>query len=249
MCTFSVVRPLAGGDVRGPLVHVVVNRDERRSRQTAVPPVVREVDVVRVVMPIDPDGGGTWIAATDRGLVFAVLNGPATSDAGAEVPRPSRGLLIPALVSCLSIDEVWDRLSTIEWGADRPWRLVVVTSAALLEAEPRGADLWRRLRPLPERFMVTSSSFDEARARAMRRELFDEIVAAPDVAAQRRFHEHQWPDRPEFGVVMERDEARTVSRTSVSVAAGHLSLAYDALDGQPSTTISMSTAMSVLRVA
>lgn len=248
MCTLSVIRPRAGDDARAPVVHIVVNRDERRSRQTALPPAVCEVDGVQVVMPIDPDGGGTWIAATDRGLVFAVLNGSATSDTSPEVPRPSRGLLIPALISSRSIDDVWDRLSTIDGGAHRPWRLVVATSAALLEVEPRGSDLWRRLGPLPDRFMVTSSSLDEARARAMRQELFHEIVAAPDVSAQRRFHEHQWPDRPELGVVMERADARTVSRTSVSIAAGHVSLVYDALDGEPSTTIGMPISMPALRV-
>lgn len=51
-----------------------MNRDELHSRGTASPPTVRARDGVRVVAPIDADGGGTWIAANDHGLCVCLLN-------------------------------------------------------------------------------------------------------------------------------------------------------------------------------
>jgi hypothetical protein len=101
MCTVSILRAPwadAGAD-DGPLWRVVCNRDEQRTRRPAVAPLAGGCAARQFVYPLDPDGGGTWIAATSAGLVFTLLN--ETEAEGASMPaRPvSRGLIIPLLAS------------------------------------------------------------------------------------------------------------------------------------------------------
>jgi hypothetical protein len=80
MCTVSVIRPeadrLRAGAFEPTLLRVVVNRDERDSRPAAWPVRIAESGGVRAMLPVDPAGDGTWVAASDAGLVFALLNGP-----------------------------------------------------------------------------------------------------------------------------------------------------------------------------
>jgi hypothetical protein len=98
---------------------------------------------------------------------------------------------------------------------------VVTSDGRSLSAEHLALD-----RPL----LFTSSSLGDAVAEAPRRRLFDATVCGRDASlfeAQRRFHDHQWPDRPEISVRMLRPDARTVSRSFVTVAAGRIDFIYE----------------------
>ncbi|NIP92410.1 MAG: hypothetical protein GWO24_02620, partial [Akkermansiaceae bacterium] len=68
MCTLTWWRGTAGS------YEVFFNRDEKRTRSIADPPRVHERDGVRFLAPLDPDGGGTWMLANDRGLLVCLLN-------------------------------------------------------------------------------------------------------------------------------------------------------------------------------
>ncbi|MBI4909752.1 MAG: hypothetical protein HY820_39405, partial [Acidobacteria bacterium] len=54
---------------------VLCNRDEKKTRRKALPPVVNTRQGVRYIAPADGDHGGTWIAVNDRGLTLCLLNG------------------------------------------------------------------------------------------------------------------------------------------------------------------------------
>ncbi len=101
MCTVTVIQ-------RPGLLRLVSNRDERRTRPTALPPSLTHVGGLRVIAPTDPASQGTWIACSELGLALALLNvNPA--DADARVPPRSRGTIIPALIGSRSLDEVAER--------------------------------------------------------------------------------------------------------------------------------------------
>ena len=233
MCTVSVVRPFVSASrmPTGPaLFRVVVNRDEQRVRPDALPPVVEAGMRPRVVMPIDPQGAGTWVAATDAGLVFVLLNGMGPARLSAAGAAPSRGLIIPALLPSLSIDEALERLLALDLGGYRAWRLLVVSASRLLQVEANEHGRARHMRSfLPARFVATSSSIDGARAIQLRTRLFHELVRQPDPAAQDAFHDHQWPEVPGLSVRMDRPEARTVSRTTIEVFEDSVQLVYHPL--------------------
>jgi hypothetical protein len=196
--------------------------------------VLVHCESVRAVMPVDPEGGGTWIAATDTGLVFALLNDTASCHTCAfpiedEIAPVSRGLIIPALLDCPSIERVRHRLNARDWSLFRPWRLFVFSAEQMLESWPTWRGMRHQIGALPPRVVRSSSGVDEDRVVRVRASLFDEIVGRPDAALQDEFHRHSWPESLEASVCMERPDTRTVSRTTIEIYRGRIRMDYEAL--------------------
>jgi hypothetical protein len=226
MCTLSLIR--------GPFVEeagveqlrwrLVFNRDERRARAEALPPRRHRYGAVRAIYPVDPEGRGTWIAATSAGLVFALLN---ETDAPAPAPDGliSRGQVIPRLVGAPSIDDVEDRLRELPLARHRPFRLLVVGDTGSLEVVDAGVrrTTWH---PAAPRFMRTSSSVRPTAARLLRAELFGRLVPSASPAAQDHFHAHSWPGAPGASVLMRRTDAATVSITTIEALAQGFRMTY-----------------------
>ena len=234
MCTVTVLPPAAlavpGKD--DVVLRVSSNRDELRSRAAARPPEVHSIDGRHVIMPIDPAGGGTWIAASDRGIVFALLNGnprPAADEApAARADAPSRGLIIPALASSACVSEALDRALLLDVSRFRPFRLLVLDRYQLIECWPQATRLRHRRAVLHRPLMRTSSSLGDTVVQAPRRRLFQRLFddAANPRAAQDAFHDHQWPGREAISVRMERADARTVSQTTIELGSELARLSY-----------------------
>jgi hypothetical protein len=54
---------------------VFFNRDELRTRTHGLPPrLITTESGKKILMPLDPDAGGTWIGVNEEGLIVAVLN-------------------------------------------------------------------------------------------------------------------------------------------------------------------------------
>jgi hypothetical protein len=215
MCTMTLV-PHEGG------TRVVFNRDEQRTRPDALPPRLLRSDGGLVCYPVDPRGGGTWIGVSDTGVVAALLNRSGTHRSGTGAPQ-SRGAVAPAVLRSRSIAEA---ISVVRaWLPLRlaPFRIVVCQLREVYWADGGGDATGpiHRLgldRPL----LFTSSSLGDATVFEPRKRLFEQLLmrmAARPLEAQRLFHQHQWPGHPEMSVVMERHDARTVSRTQIDVGA------------------------------
>lgn len=231
MCTLSIITLR---DATGPVAagyRVVMNRDEQMERPEALAPRWRTQDEgrgpCRVLAPTDPASGGTWIAATSRGMVFCLLN--LNPEPAPPVPGDpeSRGGIIGRLVTSDSPVEAMERLGALDLSRTPPFRLVCVgPDDSGVQGSPRIHLARWDLRALAfERGLRTplclvSSGLGDSRV-AQRLDLFAEIVAgAPTPALQDQFHRHRWPDRPHVSVMMDRGEARTVSVTTVEVTAG-----------------------------
>lgn len=240
MCTVSVILI---GDARGrPGFRAVCNRDENRGRPAAQEPAWRVLrggaDPLRAIFPIDPAGGGTWIAASSRGLLLCLLN--LNESRGALLPPASalrsRGLVIPDLVASSDAGEVGLALREMDLDHYAPFRLIAADASGgrgvrLIEARWDRDELNISETPrIPACFV--SSGLGDALA-APRLELFDQhagaLSGAGAEAAQDRFHDHQWADRPEISVRMSRADARTMSVTTVTVLGSDVSMAYRAL--------------------
>ncbi|MDX2131183.1 MAG: NRDE family protein [Planctomycetota bacterium] len=239
MCTVSVIslsgeRGLHLAGAAG--FRVMVNRDEQRDRPAALFPRWRSVAAsdpsfaragVRAIWPIDPRGGGTWVGASDRGLVLCLLNVNPTPPPSLPPNLVSRGAIIPRLIGAEGGAGVLRALATLDLERFAPFRLVVI--------EPdRPGRAWRGGHVVSEAWWDR----DELRVRAGlvgqacfvssglgdglvagRLALFDQQVAgAPSPEAQERFHAHRWTGREHLSVLMSREDARTVSVTTVEVA-------------------------------
>ncbi|MEM1330529.1 MAG: NRDE family protein [Planctomycetota bacterium] len=219
MCTVSVIT-IPGPD--GPGVRLVSNRDESRRRPEAGP-VERHALAGggAAHWPIDPVGGGTWIAAAEHGLALTVLNGnlePAPDLSGVDLI--SRGTLIPRLIEAATAQAAMARLDGFELGRFAPFRLVATdASGVVIDA------FWDRERLVttagraPACF-VSSGLGDSVVAPRLPR--FDELVRPdPTAESQDAFHALVDEHRPEVGVLMEREDARTVSVSVVEVLPGN----------------------------
>jgi hypothetical protein len=216
MCTLTIIPTHSRPGARG--FRLVTNRDESRKRPAGLPPSVRRVGAARAVWPVDPAGGGTWVGVNDRGVVASLLN----VNAGGEQPPPpdggaSRGEIIPSLIDVSRAGDAIKRLGRIDLACFRPFRLVVVDVWAIFEAAWDRRSLRIERRVLGPACFV-SSGLGDALA-APRLELWRRwpVEGPPGSALQDAFHKHQWPDRPEISVRMNRADARTVSTTVVEV--------------------------------
>jgi hypothetical protein len=223
MCTVTVV-PVAGG------VRLACNRDEQRTRPAALPPTLMKAACRHALAPVDPAGGGTWVAVSDAGLLLVLLN--VTVEPGVRppgVPRQTRGAIIPALLSCDTLSDAIARALALGSADYAPFRLVIADSLELAElrSEGSGVCLVRR-EPLLVPRLFTSSGLGDRLVEGVRGSLFADLFTPGTnwVARQDDFHRHSWADRPQVSVCMRRPEARTVSLTVVLLEPDRASLVY-----------------------
>ncbi|MBX3356921.1 MAG: NRDE family protein [Phycisphaeraceae bacterium] len=244
MCTVTVVAPRfrrAAGSARehSPLLRLVCNRDERRTRPAATPPIVITAGPRSALAPIDPQSGGTWIGVNDSGLIATLLNANPSPGIPASAPR-SRGELVPLALAESSISEALTSLHSIDPAAYPPFSLFIAArgESAVLTSDSRTLRISSRA-PLGRPLMLTSSSLGDHMVEPRRRRLFESIVARADdpSAAQDRFHTHTWPTRPHLSVLMSRPDARTVSRTVIELWDHSASLDYSPIPEDASTPL------------
>ena len=256
VCTVTCVPgvALAGAGSAGVRVRVVFSRDEQHTRAPGRAPAAIIRGARRVILPRDPDAGGTWIAANDAGVVCALLNvhtsprawetcptrgngaAPADHDPPVHVFR-TRGLVIDDVIEATTAAAAYRRAETLDTRAFRPFRLLVFDPHLLwMEAVWTGERFLRTLRRLGAPVLRTSSGLGDARVIRPRRRLFDAMITGRSTAlagAQDRFHRHQWPGREELSVLMTRADARTVSITTVEVGDQGVRMTYDARPHAP----------------
>lgn len=236
MCTVSVI-PMPHGGFR-----VVANRDESHRRPPATEPAWSMLSGgVRGLWPRDGLAGGTWIGASERGRVLAVLN-LNLHPAPRLPPRDeliSRGLIIPRLLA--DDRSLAEAIGSLELDRFAPFRLIAIEASSgglrIGEASWDRDGLSTTEHRGPAACFASSGLGDHLVQ--VRIPLFEELVVrpGPSVDRQDRFHGHRWPDRTEVSVLMHRADARTVSVTTLeAVPAGggnfELRSAYRAIPRQ-----------------
>jgi hypothetical protein len=228
MCTVSIV-PREDG------YRLLCNRDELLSRPLAVPPRWTRQRDVTAAYPIDPSGGGTWIAVNGHGLTVALLNRGTLRGQGCSKDgtyrRRSRGEIPLAVIDAGTADEARRRLEGLDPGAYPGFFAMLVWFDQLITAESDGVRVVAACGRLTAPVAFTASSLGDRDAERLRLPLFRSMVvdAADPWHGQRAFHDHQWPGRPEMSVRMRRHDARTVSRTRVDVKGNRVVLDYEPL--------------------
>lgn len=253
MCTVSIIRAHAearrGDEPSG--LRIVCNRDEHRERSAARPPRWRTLPSGgRAIWPVDTHigAGGTWVAASEHGLVMAVLNlNPRPPVSVLDVKGlKSRGALIPALIDSATPEVAVGRLAGADLTRYAPFRIIAAGAASDARVRARIGEVrwdrhelsiaWHESPPL----CFVSSGLGDHRAQP-RLGLFRELVAEPGATPDRQdeFHRHTWLDHPEISVMMSRAEARTVSVTTIEMTPGdqtgrwHVRMRYDPVRERP----------------
>ena len=233
MCTLTLVRAPwtdASEPTSALAWRVVFNRDERRSRRPGQPPVERTYGAARAVHPLDADHGGTWIAASSSGLVFALLNvfvRPETR--GGQRSLESRGLIIPRLIESRATSLSSVPVEGIDPRRHLPFHLVIAGDRELVDVVSNGARLRISAPDGGTRVIRVSSSWQPRRVRAWRTRLFDALVPDASIAAQTAFHE-QRSSIAGLGVEMTRPDAATVSVTTIEAGTRRFRMTYRSVE-------------------
>jgi hypothetical protein len=224
MCTVSVV-PIADG------LRLMCNRDERNDRPHALAPDLHRVGAREAMMPIDPTSGGTWIGANHAGVAACLLNRYPLKHSRRRVRPVTRGGIVPRVLECDSMTSAIARATALDPRAFEPFRLVLVArdEVALLSTDGDQQTLVRG--PVPSPLMFTGSALGDFLVDQPRRRLFECLFGPRSswIDAQPAFHAHQWPNHRDISVLMERADARTVSRTTIDVVSSGVRLHYEAL--------------------
>ncbi len=246
MCTVTVLKT----DVRGaPITRMLVNRDESRHRPDAYGPILREVNGVPVLMPIDPQSDGTWVAINGFGLMLTLLNyNPTNRDRGFPRGPRSRGEIIPLLADAPDVAAATKRAAALDGAAYAPFRLAVVDGETALIAIGDAGRMRIEVAPLGRTLVLASSGLGDELVEGPRGALFAEMFPptrppADPIATQDAYHRHLWPDRPHLSVWMSRAEAWTTGLTVAEAHVTTVSMTYaaraDVECGAPPAALSM----------
>ena len=219
MCTVTFVPHEQG-------YRFAVNRDERRMRAAALPPRTFDVGGVRAVYPHE-SSGGTWVAASERGIALTLLNW----NAGPRGPKlRSRGEVIPQLIRYVVFADAERVLAALDLTGIEPFRLVGAFPREHLLCEWRWdrVTLRHELPPWQPRHWFSSGLSDEdaAQQRGTVTAAAWKEEDAGSLAWMRRLHRSHAPAPGPFSLCVHRDDARTVSYTEIEAAGGTVSLCY-----------------------
>jgi len=222
----------------GDSYQLFFNRDELRSRSIAQPPMLARVGSRNSLLPIDPDGGGSWIGVNDRGWSFALLNYYQGCAPGGELI--SRGSIVKGALACQTAKDVQQYLDELALERYAPFSLLCLAPPELVgndappEQQPKHNSIlmcrWNgvRLQRDARNTMITSSSRDFDMVVRTREHLAESLHETGSCARQkdncqhrhqrhRQFHRSHGDTQSALSVCMHRSDACTVSYSEISV--------------------------------
>jgi hypothetical protein len=218
-------------------IDLFFNRDEARGRSRALPPKTYQLDQTQVLMPIDPDGMGTWIAANEFGVIVCLLND--YQHAQTVAPRLSRGQLVKALAVCTDLNDIANALPIDALRDFAPFLLLGFAVDGLSD-KTHGSEVvpraWRwngqTLRCVDCQPPVVSSAIDIDTTTNTRTHYLRQMGGTVPTQQQLlAYHRSHLPERGSASVCMHREDASTVSLTHVHIGADGITMYY--YDGAP----------------
>ena len=196
---------------------LAMNRDERLSRVSALPPEVFERDGLAMLYPRELSGG-TWIGVNSAGMAFSLINWYSQPDCAYSNPV-SRGEVVRALLSARNGATAASLLGELPLKRMNPFRLMVVSPSerSLTEWRSSGGDLERFTLPW-KRHHWFSSGLDERKANQVRRRVCARTHGDSfDLPSLRKLHRSHAPKAGPFSLCMHRNDACTVSYAEINV--------------------------------
>ena len=207
---------------------LAMNRDEKLSRTAGISPKETQRNGRRVLAPSEP-AGGTWFAANDAGVTFALINWYSIQARAGGTPV-SRGEVVRIVESSSSVAAAIKQLEELPLQLINPFRLIGIFP------ETKEISEWRwdlnKLRRKTHRWQIQqwiSSGFDEPKAQQIRSATFRQALKQKSVgtlAWLRRLHRSHKPKAGPFSICMHRVDAATVSYTEANVSSRTASMRY-----------------------
>lgn len=222
MCTFSYAIS------NSQEIIFTSNRDERFLRSRALLPNIYDFENIQLIYPIDPDGGGTWLAAS-KSRVICLLNGAFFPHQPRPPYRKSRGKIVlesfnyenPAtFLTQYSLDNI--EPFTLIWAdlnQNVIWEINWQQKVFLSRHELTSSKLWASA-------MLYPAPIRKARSDNFHRFLQEQPISPESLL---NFHT-QWDEDPKKSIQIHIPELlSTVSVSSIVVTSSQISFLYQDL--------------------
>ena len=147
------------------------SRDESILRPIATPPIKREINGVRHMYPVDPQGKGTWIGMSEKGNVAALFNGGTKKHSHEPPYKHSRGLIIPEYFKHQSFNDFQQNFDS---EGLEPFTLLVIEKGHIYEMrkDPDKLDV-REIDPLKPQLFMSANLYPRSTEHDRRLELLN----------------------------------------------------------------------------
>lgn len=207
------------------------NRDESTTRESAVFPAFRQGESGTLLMPLDPQGGGTWILAAENGEAACLLNGAFVNHRRKPPYRKSRGRVI---VESFDYPRVDDFLKEYDFEGIEPFTLIKIAHPSgkkvLHEIRWDGHQLKHGIADSHRPHIWSSVTLYDEQMRAKREQWFEEwLTSGREFTAQaiQDFHLHGGEGDPTVDFKMTRSGGlQTISLSCITVSHTHAHMEY-----------------------
>ncbi len=229
MCTLSW-----RGDTAG--YQLFFNRDEQRSRLPAIPPQIFKQAGHNVLMPVDPEGGGSWISVNEHRVSLCLLNYyQGITPCGSLI---SRGQLLRSLSHHADFGAISKQLATLTLSHYAPFTLIVFspseeseTGVFIVNGCQWDGEALNYFKPVSP---ITSSAVKLDEVTLARQQSYVENVRHRSLIELKQFHTGHGHHKGYQSVCMHREDAKTVSLSHIRVDHGRVIFSYK--DGSPCDT-------------
>lgn len=212
---------------------IFFNRDEQRSRARAKPPgYFPHYDAI---MPIDPQGGGTWLALHRSELTLCLLNHYKHEvTAATNSSFASRGKVIQKLLARPNLGRVFENLASIDLTRFQAFRLCVFPPGFSTSDSSITVHAWdgKQLTSTTLIQPLISSAVADVEVTASRKAAWKYLLSAGQVSEKQHlfYHASHVPTHGKLSVCMHRSDAKTRSLAHVQVGK---KTQYSYLAGSP----------------
>lgn len=203
------------------------NRDEQRTRTAALPPSTWTGERGgRFLAPIDSAAQGTWISVNEHGLALCLLNHYQAQAPQTDQPK-SRGWIVRGLADAGDPFVIREALEEDDLRPYPGFRLLVLQAgepARLAHWDGRQLAWADHVRP-----PLISSGYAFEQVTRSRLDVFKQLKeehGQVDGEMLHAFHSSELPEPGPLAVNMTREDARTVSMTTVKVEPDLVELTY-----------------------
>jgi hypothetical protein len=203
------------------------NRDESKSRGSAVPPRIYREGVVDLIYPRDADAGGSWIAMKEEGSAGVLLNGAFHKHLRKPPYRASRGVI---LIAVMGSAEPLQQFRGMDLTEIEPFTLVLLVGSKLWDCRWDGTRKHIVAINSKRPHIWSSATLYDERTAKERTRWFErwyqerDRIDAEDVVT---FHKTAGDGDVRNSLVMNRDNKHsTVSVTTIVRKKGQASMMY-----------------------
>ncbi|MFD2890729.1 NRDE family protein [Flavobacterium chuncheonense] len=219
MCTVSFIKTDTG-------FCITSNRDEKITREKAIPPKAYLYQEKQITYPKDPKAGGTWFAHDSKN-VMVLLNGANEKHVPKPSYRKSRGIILLDLIASVQPLEEWKKIDLNEI---EPFTIVFFSGEQLFELQWDEKE--KRITKLDINLphIWSSATLYNQAIRIERKKWFNEFIENHAILSPQNllaFHQFTESSNKDFGLQINRNNLlKTISITQTVIQNDSISIQY-----------------------